>query len=393
MEELVDKSQEEIKRLKSTYSNKLEEMKAIHKNDLGELENRFEKKRQTLKEVEMKSQNKLLILEKNNTRLQEQVKGLEEKLSDYTDIRGKNREKNERELLRLKENAKKEKLALEEELEKQREKAYEAEIALTETQARLDKEEALWKGQLDFLKQQRDQLKFDLSESQQNFDMMVNKLQQYRTEADPEREESLSRQIEEMGHHHQVEIAELRKKHQSRESEYVERLTFLENEVTKLERLNQQTVSKRYGNRLSEEQKLTELLQKEKVLQDQVMMLKCEKDSIGLVYQREMEKEREKWKLKLFEIECALKKGSNERNLLVFEHEKQRTKWMIERDNWVFQKQENVEIIEKLQRQKDHLTKENERLKGNNKVLKKSNLGHSIMSFAKSRYITTPKKI
>lgn len=393
IEVMGERQQKEVQRLKSSYGGKLEEMRKTQKEDLAEVEQRLEEKRQALKEVELSTQEKVIGLEKENTKLQEQVRGLEERVEEYMENRGRHSEEAERKLVEVKEMAKKKRSALEEELDKQREKAYEAEISLTETLARLDKEEALWKGKFEFLKQQRNQLKLDLSESQKNFDMMVNKLQEYRTEANTEREESLSKQIEEMRHRHQVELAEQRNKHQSRENEYADRIGFLENEVGRLERVNQQTVSKRFGNRLSEEKRLNELLEKEKLLQDEVMMLKCEKDSIGLVYQREMEKEREQWKLKMFEMECSIKKAENERNLLVFEHEKQRTKWMIERDNWVFHKQEHVESIEKLQRQKDHLTKENERLKGNIKVLKKSNLGHSIMSFAKSRYINTPKKL
>ena len=118
------------------------------------------------------------------------------------------------------------------------------------------------------------------------------------------------------------------------------------------------------------------------------MVLKCEKDSLSLIYQRELEKEKEKWKNHLFELECNFKKSENEKNLLVFEHEKQKTKWMIEKDNMIFQKQEQSEILDKIQRQKDHLTKENERLKGNIKLLKKSNLGQSVFNFGKSRILT-----
>lgn len=392
-EDLAQKLQNEVKRVKEGLKAKLEQATGIHREELSQLETRFEEKRQRLKEVEVETQNQLLGLEKEKTKLTERVKGLEEKLTEGVNARGKQAEKAEREVIKAREAARAEKAALEEELEKQREKAYEAEIALTEAQARLDKEEALWRGQLNFLKQQRDQLKLDLGESQKNFDVMVSKLQQYRVDENSEREETLVRQVEEMAHMHQMELAELRKKHQAREEGCLDRVAVLEAEVGRLERLNQQTASKRFGSRLSEEKRLNELLEKEKLLQDEVMMLKCEKDSIGLVYQREMEREREQWKLKLFEFECELKKGDNERNLLVFEHEKQRTKWMIERDNWLFQKHENVGHLEKLQRQKEHLTKENERLKANIKVLKKSNVGHLQLNLAKSRYMPTPKKL
>lgn len=391
-EGLSQKLQSEVKRVKDALRAKMDQMTEAHREELAQLEGRFEEKRLRLKDVEVETQNKLLGLEKEKTMLAERVKGLEEKLTEEASARAKQTERVEREIAKVREAARAEKAALEEELEKQREKAYEAEIALTSVQVRLEKEEALLKNKLKFLGQQRDQLKMDLSESQKNFDVMVNKLQQYRAEENSEREESLARQVEEMSHAHQRELVEQRKKHQAREESCLARVAELEAEVARLERLNQLTTSKQFGSRLSEEKKLNELLEKEKLLQDEMMVLKCEKNSIRLYYQRDMERAREEWKVKLFEFECELKKAENERNLLVFEHEKQRTKWMIERDNWLFQKHENVGLVEKLQRQKEHLTKENERLKANIKVLKKSNVGHLQLNLAKSRYMPTPKK-
>ena len=389
LKRILEENDQKSKRL---LEDKLENLKKGFEEDIESLENRYQEKRKAMKNLEIGSQAKIMELEKQKIGLEEKVKSLKERVRETEQKARNDAEQGMRQLGRLKENIKKEREASGEELAGQRVKAYDAEIALAETLARLDKEEALWKGRVEFLEQQRKQLKLDLSETQKNFDMMIGKLQQYRSEEKDEKEETLARQIQDTEKRYKQQIQAMGYKFEQREIALSERIELLESEIGRLERVNQETINKRFTNRLNDEKKLNQLLEKEKILQDEIMMLKCEKDSIGLIYQRELEKERERWKAQMFEMECLTKKTENEKNLMIFEHEKQRTKWMIEKDNLIFQKQDNHETVEKLQRQKDHLTKENERLKGNIKVLKKSNLGHSIMSFAKSRYMITPKK-
>ena len=48
---------------------------------------------------------------------------------------------------------------------------------------------------------------------------------------------------------------------------------------------------------------------------------------------------------------------------MIFEHEKQKAKWQMEFDNICSQKREFEDIIANLERRKDLLSKENERLK------------------------------
>ena len=222
---------------------------------------------------------------------------------------------------------------------------------------------------------------------EKSFQTVLSKLQDYRRrEKSNSSNGELTRKLEETQREARSRIEESENIHKEREIALTERIEVLEIEISRNERERQNRMAARFGLRLEEEKKLNQLLEREKTSQDAIMLLKYQKDQVALIAQRELEKERERLKTRIFETEVALKKTENEKNLLIFEQEKQKTKWLIEKDNLMFQKQEGNDMLQKLRRQKEHLTKENERLKGNIKVLKKSNLGHSIMSFARSRY-------
>lgn len=55
----------------------------------------------------------------------------------------------------------------------------------------------------------------------------------------------------------------------------------------------------------------------------------------------------------------------------MFEYEKERAKWQLERDNLIGQKSEMYEQIERLQIRKDQLLRENEKLRAENKGSRK----------------------
>jgi hypothetical protein len=79
--------------------------------------------------------------------------------------------------------------------------------------------------------------------------------------------------------------------------------------------------------------------------------------------QRNVEKERENYKLKLGDTEQKCKELENRRSTMVFEVEKERAKWGLERDHLVSQKQEVQEQLERLQRRHEIMVRENEKLK------------------------------
>ena len=81
------------------------------------------------------------------------------------------------------------------------------------------------------------------------------------------------------------------------------------------------------------EKKMTELVENEKRLGEEVEVLKQERDKKLVEYQRSLEKERETYKSKLNDAETKTKEAEGKRNSLIFEFEKERAKWALEKDH------------------------------------------------------------
>lgn len=68
------------------------------------------------------------------------------------------------------------------------------------------------------------------------------------------------------------------------------------------------------------------------------------------------------------EAEKKAKDADTKRNQLIFDIEKERARWQVEHDNIISQNREKDDIIANLERRRDILFKENERLKSDWKV-------------------------
>lgn len=113
----------------------------------------------------------------------------------------------------------------------------------------------------------------------------------------------------------------------------------------------------------SMEKKVAELLENESRLQKDIDELKQERDKRIVDQQRALEKERENYKSRLNEVEQKCKDLENKRSSMIFEFEKERAKWGLERDHLANGKQEAQEQIERIQRKQETLLRENEKLK------------------------------
>ena len=76
-----------------------------------------------------------------------------------------------------------------------------------------------------------------------------------------------------------------------------------------------------------------------------------------------MQKDKEMFKQRVAEAEKKAKESDAKRTQMIFDMEKEKARWQMEYDNIVTQKRELEDIIANLERRKDLLFKENERLK------------------------------
>jgi hypothetical protein len=113
----------------------------------------------------------------------------------------------------------------------------------------------------------------------------------------------------------------------------------------------------------SMEKKVGELQSNETRLQQEIDTLKAERDRKIFDNQKLLEKERDNFKGKLSDIEQKCKDLENKRSTMLFELEKERAKWGLEKDYLFSQKQEIQEKFDSLNRRWDQIQRENEKLK------------------------------
>jgi hypothetical protein len=114
-----------------------------------------------------------------------------------------------------------------------------------------------------------------------------------------------------------------------------------------------------------------ELTENEKRLLVEIEDCKKERERRINDLQRQMEKDKDAYKQKLTEYEMKAKESESRRSSLMFEFEKERAKWQLEKDNLNNIRSELTDQVEKLQLRKDQLLRENEKIRNENKGSRK----------------------
>ena len=136
------------------------------------------------------------------------------------------------------------------------------------------------------------------------------------------------------------------------------------------------------------EKKLTELLDNNAKLLKEIEEVKNENKRKCDELQKGFDKEKELLKARLSEAENKCKDSEVKRNVLVFEIEKEKAKWSLEKEHLTTQKNNLQDQINTLEKKKESLLMENEKIKADFKGNRKQMLGGVANStvFNNSRY-------
>jgi len=141
--------------------------------------------------------------------------------------------------------------------------------------------------------------------------------------------------------------------HQCLQSEATNKVKRLENELRILNEKMQLDARGKLSQHGNLEKKVQELLENEKRTQYELEELKMERERRNQEQHRYLDKEKESHRIKLSEYESKAKDSENRRAALMFEFEKERARWQLEKDSMVSQKSEMYEQIERLSIKKD----------------------------------------
>mmetsp|Transcript_40842 Transcript_40842/g.62271 ORF Transcript_40842/g.62271 Transcript_40842/m.62271 type:complete len:208 (+) Transcript_40842:319-942(+) len=159
------------------------------------------------------------------------------------------------------------------------------------------------------------------------------------------------------------QVKEMHDSHQALQNELQGKIKRLDEENKKLHQTLNLTQREADSEKMSLQAKLNELAQNELVLQNELVMTRQEKEKKIADLQAQLLKDKESLKTKLGDAERRLKEADARRNKMLFDFEKEKAHWQMENDTLINQKRELDQIIANLERRKDILFKENERLK------------------------------
>lgn len=120
------------------------------------------------------------------------------------------------------------------------------------------------------------------------------------------------------------------------------------------------------------EKKLAEFIENEKKLVSEIEQLKIEREAKMLEHQNQLDQQSDLFKQKIAELEQRCKESENKRNSLLFDHEKEKAKWVFDREHMIAQKNDLSEQLEKIEKKKEQLLRENEKLKNEQRVQRRS---------------------
>lgn len=239
----------------------------------------------------------------------------------------------------------------------------ELEKNLVETTSSLERDKVLWENKFAFLIQQRDQARNDLVESQQKFDLALERIQK-RGNLDRDKVGNATASlISSVEARYSAQIKEIHEKYTSTISDLSQKNKALERELRNIKEDYEIEKRTRSSDTGSQGRKMQDLLNNEKRILCELEETRQSKEQKVKEIMDLFKAEKENFKNKLQETEQKIKELEHNKSQLFLEHEKERAKWALERDHLISQKNEAQDIVDSLEKRKDTLMKENEKLK------------------------------
>ncbi|EAS03779.1 amine-terminal domain guanylate-binding protein (macronuclear) [Tetrahymena thermophila SB210] len=371
-ETLIQHYEEKLKILKQEMNQELNEKTDKLQQQRDQMEEKYEKVKKTLKEIEATYNKQLSQIEKEKAIYQEKLANIESKKSEL-DMKYQAENQNYvMQILQLKEQYSLEKKTLLNEADKYKQFNLQLEQDKNELITNYERDKALWEGKFAFLEQQKEQAKQDLADALKKFEMTLMHLQKARSNEKDEHENNLNELLISMEKKYQNQINELNENNQRSVQDYEDKIRRLNKEIKQLKENMLVEKHGKLGNQMLNEKKLADFIENEKKLLLEIEQLKNERDQKIIDYQRQLDTDKEVLKQKIAEIEQKYKEAEQKRGTLIFEHEKERAKWNLDRDHLLVQKNELQDHIDKLEKKKELLLRENEKLRNESRVTRRS---------------------
>ena len=159
------------------------------------------------------------------------------------------------------------------------------------------------------------------------------------------------------------QIKDLNDSHSQMSQELQIKIKQLEKDNRDLKEKYEINIRGKMTDTVSMEKKIRELTEIERKLTDEIKLLKTDRDKRWLENQANIEREKENSRIRIQELESKVKNSEAKRSYNIFEFEKEKAKWTLEKDKLINEIEGLTENLKKAKRRKDALAKENEKLK------------------------------
>lgn len=284
-------------------------------------------------------------------------------------------------------------ISLAEENERLKSLLEDLERSLSDNNAYLDREKVLWENKFTFLSQQRDSAKSDLYDAQSKFQFSLEQLHKRELSGKEKQEIAMNSLVSSIESRYSSQLKDQQESSGSTIDQLTLRVKLMEQETNSLkEELEIQRRGKGFfaGNidkrcRSLQEIEAKLLMEIENLTKEKRNKLEESKIDTSI--------ERTHSKAKFQDLEKRYKEAEQQRAQMYLELEKERSKWQIERDHLLAAKNEAVEMIEKLEKRKENILRENEKLKSERNKSRPAIPKRPDHHKAHSTYISSPSKM
>jgi chromosome segregation ATPase len=244
-----------------------------------------------------------------------------------------------------------------------RNQLLDTERELSEVTSNYDRDQALWQDKFAFLESQKNQAKKDLQDAHQKFEMTIEQLHRKDSSERGKTESAQMLLISSIEKKYKDQIKDMAETHAQAVTEANLRYRQLEKEYKELREKYELEARGKISDYGTMERKIKDLLETEHRLQEEVKNLKNDRDRKLLETQSRLEQEKEIYKQKILEMENRAKTSESKRSFQIFEFEKERAKWTLEKDKLLTELEQVSEQYKKTKARKDKTEKEMEKLK------------------------------
>lgn len=349
---LKDESGQEL----STTIGKLTQVKES-------LEEKLEQKKKQLKDIATSSSRQISNLEKEKAVLSEKLINLDMKKNEMD-----NRYKLDIENLQAQLSGKKDSdnidmMSIQLENERSKTRIQEMEKDVSERVSASERERLLWENKFAFLMQQRDQEKANLVEFQKKFETTIEQFQKQKILDREKQETASSSMIASIEARYNSQIKDMQENHQSTNYEITERNKAQDKELRSLREELEFERRGRSSQSGTLEKRLHEISENEQKLLTELDKTKKERDKALDELNDRLSTEVSQLKSKLADYEKRYKESEQQRAQLFIDLEKEKAKWSMEKDHLVSQKNQALDSLEVLEKRKESLLRENEKLR------------------------------